>query len=292
MIGFCIDSNAQMPAELVERYGVEVVPLTVTIDGEDFLEGVDIDPDAFWARFTGGASPAVGTAAPSPGSFVDAYEALASRGATRILSVHIGSSISATFDAARVGARSSPVPVRLVDTGTASFAVACSLWEAAEAVAGGADLHQAARVAERVAAGTDNVFVVRALDLAATGGRVSVEAADVPDEVRTGGASGSAGDAVPILRLVGGSVETVAQAHGMEGVADVMATAVRAGGSGLRVGISIADPGAASLWEALEDRLRDAEEVTDLVRYRVGPSVGAHTGPGTAGAMWYPAGDG
>jgi len=279
VIGFCVDSNAQMPAELVERYGVEVVPLTVTVDGEDFLEGVDLDADAFWARFTGGASPAVGTAAPGPGRFVTAYDALAARGATEILSIHIGSSISATFDAARVGARSSPVPVRLVDTGTASFAIACSLWEAAEAVAGGADLDRAARVAERVAASTDNVFVVRALDLAARGGRVSVEGGD------------AAGDAVPVLRLVGGSVQTVAQAHSTDEVADVMASAVCAGGSSLRVGISIADAGAASLWETLEDRLRDAEQVTDLVRYRVGPSVGAHTGPGTAGAMWYPAGE-
>ncbi len=291
MIGFCVDSNAQMPAQLVERYGVEVVPLTVTVDGEAFLEGVDLDADAFWARFTGGAGPAVATTAPSPGLFVAAYEALAARGATEILSVHIGSSISATFDAARVGARSSPVPVRLVDTGTASFAVTCSLWEAAEAVAGGADLDRAAQVAERVAASTDNVFVVRALDLAARGGRVSVEAAKASREPGPADAPGSGEDAVPVLRLVGASVQTVARAHGIDEVADVMASAVLAGGSSLRVGISIADAGAASVWQALENRLRGADEVTDLVRYRVGPSVGVHTGPGTAGAMWYPAGE-
>ena len=221
MIGFCVDSNAQMPAQLVERYGVEVVPLTVTVEGEAFLEGVDLDAAAFWARFGGGAGPAVGTTAPSPGRFVAAYEALAERGATEILSVHIGSSMSATFDAARVGSRSSPVPVRLVDTGTASFAITCSLWEAAEAVSGGADLDEAAHVAERVAASTDNVFVVRALDLAAKGGRVSVE---------TGKAQGPQDNAVPVLRLVGGSVQTVAHAHGIDEVADVMASAVRAGG--------------------------------------------------------------
>ncbi|HSH60131.1 MAG TPA: DegV family protein [Acidimicrobiales bacterium] len=275
MIGFCVDSNAQMPAELVERYGVEVVPLTVTVDDEAFLEGVELDADAFWARFGGGASPAVGTAAPGPGRFVAAYEALAARGATEILSVHIGSSISATFDAARVGSRSSPVPVRLVDTGTASFAVTCALWEAAEAVARGAGVDEAAHVAGRVAASTDNVFVVRALDLAAKGGRVGVTAAP-------------AAEAIPVIRLVDGSVQPVAEVRTTDEAADAMASAVLAGGWRLRVGISIADPGAASLWEALEDRLRDAEEVTDLVRYRVGPSVGAHTGPGTAGAMWYP----
>jgi DegV family protein with EDD domain len=278
MTGFCVDSNAQMPAQLVERYGVEVVPLTVTVDGESFLEGVDLDADAFWARFSGGATPSVATAAPSPGRFVAAYEALASRGATEILSVHISSSISATFDAARVGARSSPVPVRLVDTGTASFAITCALWEAAEAVARGAGLERAAHIAERVAASTDNVFVVRALDLAARGGRVSVEPLE-----------SHASEAIPVLRLVDGSVQTVAQAHSMDEAAEAMASAVRAGGPSLRVGISIADAGGTPLWQALEGRLSRAEEVTEIVRYRVGPSVGVHTGPGTAGAMWYPA---
>ncbi len=284
MIGFCTDSNAQMPPELAERYGVEVVPLTVTIDGDDFLEGVDLDADAFYGRFLGAATPAVTTAAPGPGRFVAAYQALAARGATEILSVHIGSAVSATLDAARLGAQRAPVPVRLVDTGTASFAVSCSLWEAAEAVARGADLDEAARVAEQVAGLTDNVFVVRALDLARAGGRLTVETGK-PRE------AGQAPDveAIPVLRLVEGSVQPVAEARTVDEAADFMASAVRAGGSNLRVGISIADAGAERLWRALEERLRAADEVTDLVRYRVGPSVGVHTGPGTAGAMWYPA---
>ncbi len=278
MIGFCTDSNAQMPAELVERYGVEVVPLTVIIDGEAFLEGVNLDADAFYARFAAGAAPTVTTAAPGPGLFVAAYEALAARGATEILSVHIGSSISATLNAAWVGVQSSPVPVRLVDTGTASFAVTCCLWEAAQAVASGASLEDAAHVAERVAKLTDNVFVVRALDLVRGGGRLSIAA----EETLEGGA-------IPVLRLEGGTVQPVSQVRTVEEAALAMASAVRAGGSNLRVGISIADAGASALWRALEEQLRGAEEVADLVRYRVGPSVGVHTGPGTAGAMWYPA---
>ena len=51
MIGFVTDSNAQLPAELVDRYAVEVVPLIVTVDGTPYLEGVDIDADGFYARF-------------------------------------------------------------------------------------------------------------------------------------------------------------------------------------------------------------------------------------------------
>jgi len=38
----------------------------------------------------------------------------------------------------------------------------------------------------------------------------------------------------------------------------------------------------------LEHRLRECSEVADLVRYEIGPSVGAHTGPGTVGAVFFP----
>ena len=279
MIGLCTDSNAQLPTELARRYGVEVVPLTVTVDGVDHLEGVDLDADGFYARFAGGAAPSVTTAAPSPGRFAAAYRALADAGAGEILSVHIGSTISATLNAARLGAEASPVPVRLVDTGTASFGVACCLWEAAEAVAAGAGLEEAAAVAEAVAARTDNVFVVRAVDLVRRGGRMSAAAAEGALEA----------DAIPVVRLVGGSYQPVALARTVDEAADAMAAAVLEGGERLRVGISVADAAGAPVREALERRLAGARQIVDLVRYRVGPSVGVHTGPGTAGAMWYSA---
>ncbi|HEX2063108.1 MAG TPA: DegV family protein, partial [Acidimicrobiales bacterium] len=150
--------------------------------------------------------------------------------------------------------------------------------QAAEAVARGAGLEEEAGVAERVASRTDNVFVVRALELARRGGRLSAEADRALEA-----------DAIPVLRLVGGSFQAVARARTVDEAADAMADAVRSGGSSLRVGLSIADAGAAPLRHALEERLAGAEEVLELVRYRVGPSVGVHTGPGTAGAMWYPA---
>jgi len=62
-IGLVTDSNAQLPPELVERYGVEVVPLTVTIDGVDHLEGVDLDADGFYDRFAT-HTPVVSTSQP------------------------------------------------------------------------------------------------------------------------------------------------------------------------------------------------------------------------------------
>ena len=274
MIAIVTDSNAQLPAELVERFSVAVVPLTVTVDGIHYAEGVDLDADGFYAFFEGGAAPKVSTSQPSPGRFVDAYVRSAERGATEILSIHIGSALSGTLNSARIATGSSPVPVRLVDTGTASFGVACCVWEAAEMLAGGASIDEAAEVAAALGARVGNVFTVRALDLARSGGRLGVE---VGDE----------GSAIPVLSLVDGEIVPVGQAWDVDEAARVMADYVTLGGESLKVAIGIADRGAAPFWTALERLLQEADQVRDLVRYRIGPSVGAHTGPGTAGAFFY-----
>lgn len=275
MIGLVTDSNAQLPPELAERYGVEVVPLTVTVDGTPYLEGVDLDAAGFYARFER-RRPTVTTAQPSPGQFAAAYEAVADRGATEILSIHIGSSVSGTVNSARLASQVSPVPVRIVDTGTASFAVSLCVWEAAEAVVTGATLEEAAAAAERVGATVGNVFVVGVLDLARAGGRL--------------GDVASAATTIPILTLSGGVMQEVGRCDDLDHAAAAMAQFVCGRGSSLRVGVGIADPSTLPLVAAVENRLRGASEVAELVRYVVGPSVGAHTGPGTVGVMFAPTG--
>lgn len=277
MIRVCCDSGAQLGPDLAARHGIEVVPLTVTVDGVARLEGVELDADGFWSLFDGGHTPVVSTAAPSPGQFVEAYERLVADGATQIVSVHTGSSISATFDAARLASELIDVPVELVDTGSASFVVGCAVLVAAERIAAGGSAAEAGDAALRTASSAGNVFVVGALDLARAGGRLGREA-DAP------AAEGS----VPVLRLRDGEMSVIGQATGVEDAAAQMVAEILTAGQRLRVGLSVADPGARPFVDALRRLLVEAPAELDVLEYRVGPSVGAHTGPGTAGAVFHP----
>lgn len=274
-IGIVTDSNSQFPDALIERYGIEIVPLTVTVDGASYAEGVELSADDFFARYAGGATPQVTTAAPSPGQFVETYERLAAGGADQILSIHIGSTVSATFDAARLAAEQVDVPVRLVDTGTASFGVACCVWEAAEAIRSGATVDEAAAVAEATAPTVGNVFVVGALEIVRAGGRLAGDTDDT--------------EGIAVLSLVDGAIQRVGEVRHVDDATDAMVDHVTAGGENLRVAVGIADAGAEPLSSALIQRLSKAAEVKEVVLYRVGPSVGAHTGPGTAGCFFWPA---
>jgi DegV family protein with EDD domain len=273
MIGLVTDSNAQLPSDLRERYQVGVVPLTVVVDDHPYQEGVDITTAEFYDRLAAGAS--VSTAAPSPGSALAAYERSAAAGATEILSIHIGSNTSATVNAVRVAAASSPVPVEIVDTGTASFAVACCLWAAGEVLAAGGDLTSAADAARRVAGEVGNVFIVGALDLARRGGRLAADAAD--------------GDGLPVLALANGQMQSVGQVYDVEAAVDAMTDYLVEAAAGAPQRVGVGDALTPELAEAYADRLADRPEVAELVRYEIGPSVGAHTGAGTVGACFFPA---
>jgi DegV family protein with EDD domain len=267
------DSNAQMPAELRDRYRVRVVPLTVVVDGVPYREGVEIASDDFYRRLADGAE--VSTSAPAPGDVMKVYEEAAAAGASEILSIHIGSNTSGTVNAVKLAVGASPVPVEVVDTGTASFAVTCCVWAAGEVLKGGAELGPAAEAARHAAAEVGNVFIVGGLDLARRGGRLA-RATD-------------GGEGLPVLALAGGRMQSVAQVHDVEAAIEAMAEYLQATAAGRPQRVGVGDAVAGELADRFEARLRPMAEVAELVRYEIGPSVGAHTGAGTVGACFFPA---
>ena len=271
-----VDSAAYLPRRLIERHGVLVAPLSVTLDGREYLEGVDITADEFYGRLVSARS--VATSQPSPGRLLACYERAAEEGAEHVLSIHIGSGVSGTVQSAQVAAESSPIPVTIVDTGQASFAEGLCAWEAIEALASGATVELAADSARAASAAVGNTFVVKALDLLRRGGRLASE-------------DGATAADVPVLALTGEGVKVVGIASTLDEAVAAMAgqieSAARAApGRNLRVGIG--HGGAPEIAGALRARVAAMPDVGEIVDYIVGPSIGAHTGAGNAGAVYVP----
>lgn len=273
MIALVTDSNALLPRDLRDRFDVAVVPLTVVVDGTPYAEGVELDAATFNQRLAEGAT--VTTAAPSPGVLLRAYERAAARGADAVLSIHIGSNTSATVGSARVAAGSSPIPVEIVDTGTASFPVACCVWAAGTALEAGGTIDDAAAAARAAAGSVGNVFIVGALDLARRGGRLTAGAED--------------GGGLPVLALRDGTMDVIGRAADLEAAVDAMVAEFGRAAAGQAMRVGVGDAAAADVAEELTRRLTARPETAELVRYEVGPSVAAHSGLGTAGAVYFPA---
>lgn len=267
------DSNSQLPPSLANRYDIAVVPITVVVDGVEYREGVDLDADGFYALWSDG-QPDVATSQPSPGAFLETYRGLVDEGATEILSIHVSEAISGTLNSARLAAAEVEVPIRLVDSGTMSFGISCCVWEAAEALAAGADLEQAAATAEKLAPAVGSVTILQALEFTRRQGRMVDQ---LPDHA----------DGIPVVAMVDGATEVLGEGRSVVELSQLMVDRMTASGEPVRVAVCIADSSARPFWEAMEALLAECPNVVDLVRYRVGPSVGAFTGPGAAGGFWY-----
>lgn len=277
MIGFVTDSASQIPATLAADLGVAVVPVTVTIDGVDHREGVDLSADDFWSRLDGSDLPDVSTSQPSPGEIAAVYERLIEAGATEIVSVHVGADLSGTVNAARLAAEQVDAVVHVVDSGTASFGVTACLWQAVDAVRAGADAAGAAVLAAEIAPAIGTSFILQGLDFARAGGRFDLA---LPDDA----------DDVIVLAGHGTALDIVGSGRDIDSLCDQIVAPFLAGGGPIRASVALADDATLPITERIERRLRASELVVDLVRYRVGPSIAAHTGPGTAGGFWWPAG--
>ena len=275
--GIATDSNSQITADLVERFDVEVVPLTITIDGDDHLEGVDLDADGFYARFDDGHHPEVATSQPSPGVIAQAYDRLLARGYDDIVSVHLSSEMSGTAESAELAARSFAVPIDVVATTTASFGVAACVWALGVAREQGASAGEAvARLAD-LEARTGTAFMIGVPMLTEHGGRA--DDVDLDDA-----------DGIPIVALSAGQVDVIDRVVTIDEAIAAMASyaASFAEREQVTVAIGTADEPSRPLTDRLERVLTDVSGIDRVVHYRIGPSVGAHTGPGTFGLFVFP----
>ena len=267
MIALVSDSNAILPGPLASRLDLMVVPLGVVVDGVALREDIDLDLGAFYARLRAGAS--VTTSSPAPGDFVEVYQELASAGATDIVSIHVGSAYSGTVNAAQIAARVVGRPVHVVDSGTASFALGCCIWSAADTRADGGDVAAIIAAARRVPAATTSVFTVGEPARARSGGRVDVV------EVSVG---------TPVVAMDATATMQLEPARDVADAVQTMTEHLRVRLSGpARIGVGDADIPEAG--DALFEALGALPDVAELVRYRVGPTVAAHTGAGTFGAV-------
>ena len=279
MIALVTDSASQLPPELAAEFGVRIAPIIVNIDGVEYREGVDLTADDFWSRLGDGDIPEITTSQPSPGTLIEIYRSAVEGGATDIVSVHIGAEHSGTINSALVAAEMVDVEVHVVDSGTASFGVSCCVWEAGSAIAAGASASEVVGRVEEIRPSIGTAFILSALEFARRGGRFDPSL--LPDS-EPGECEG-----VAVLSGYGGRLEVVAVGYSVDELCDQIVECFLSQGRPIRAGVCLADPATLMFTEGIEARLRTAPVEVDLVRYRLGPSIAAHTGPGTAGGFWY-----
>lgn len=164
------DSTTDLPKELLKQHQVEVIPLTVFIDGETYEDNVTISPIEFMHKMKQSAELPK-TSQPAVGVFLEAYDRLGKDGDT-IISIHMTSGMSGTYASAFAAAEMSASNVIVVDSQMISQALGYQVIEAATMAHEGHTAEMIVHRLKELFSRTSLFIVVDTLENLVKGGRV------------------------------------------------------------------------------------------------------------------------
>lgn len=273
-VAIVTDSTAYLPPSALEQHLIDVVPLTVVLSDRALEEGTEISALSL-AEALRERRP-VTTSRPSPAVFADRYRAAAEAGAQGVVSLHLSSEISGTYDAAVLAAREAPVPVRVVDSGVVAMALGFCALEAARTAEAGGSLEEAVAAAQKRAEGISAYFYVDTLDYLRRGGRIGAAQKVL----------GSALAVKPLLQLADGRIELLEKVRtASKAIARLEEIVVERAGDA-EVDIAVHHLAAQERADQLAAHLRErVPGLGELHVSEVGAVIGAHTGPGLLGTV-------
>jgi DegV family protein with EDD domain len=275
------DSGADiiLPQDKREEIDVAIVPLTVTLDGKSYREGIDIKTEEFYDLLT--ASPNMPTTSqPSAGDFAETYRKLA-KDDPEILSIHISSGLSGTYNAAKAGAEMVPeANITHFDAKTLSAAVGWMVEAASKAIKAGWPKERILELLERIRDASESVYTLKELKYLINGGRIS----------HMKGLIASVLNIKPIIGVekVGGTYAQWGQERtfnrALDGLVKIMEDRHKTEKLRVQVLHSLNPEGA----EALKDRIAKVFDPEWLPVGSMSLVLGAHTGPSMVGVAFAP----
>ena len=165
------DSTADLTEEEVKQFEISIVPMNISIDDDNYIDGVTITKEEFKQKMIESAELPK-TAQPSIGRFVEVYDELGKNGDS-VISIQMMRSISGTVDAARQAADITETNVTVVDSDFTSRSMGMIVKEAAKAAQEGKSVEEVLEIVEDAKKRTTLYLTVVNLDNLIKGGRIS-----------------------------------------------------------------------------------------------------------------------
>ena len=172
MIAIVTDSTCDLPQATIDELDIRVVPAILVLEGQSFLDGIELTREEFYDRLPDLPTPPT-TSAPSSGMLAKAYESAFNRGASHVVSLHVASTLSAIVNAAEIATQSFGDRVTVIDSGQLSLGLGFQVMAAAEAAAAGGDLEMVLEAVRQVQRRVQVVAMLDSLEYLRRGGRVS-----------------------------------------------------------------------------------------------------------------------
>ena len=267
------DSACDLPDDLIERDGIEVVPLTIRFGKEELVDRKELSTDEFWRRLAE-SDVLPETSAPSAGAFEAAFGRLIGDGATGIICINLSSKLSATMQSAQVAAQAvqADCPVVVVDSLMVSMGLGSLCLTAAQRAADGDSLESiVANVTDR--RNRSKLYgALDTLEFLKKGGRVGNARALL----------GSMLAIKPVLEVRDGEVEEAGKVRTRSKALRLLVDRVK---EGPFENLAVLHGNAPDLDELL-DLLEPLTPRDEIVIGQIGPVIGTHAGPRVIGVTF------
>jgi DegV family protein with EDD domain len=264
------DSTADLTPEQQRAAGITVVPLNVHFGDEVFRDHVDLSADEFFRRLKASAQ-LPRTSQPSVGAFEEAYRKLLD-GGDEIVSVHLSSKVSGTYNSALMAAQSvGDGKIDVVDSLSTSMALGFMALEGAKLAKAGRDRQAVAECLQGLVPKARVICVVDTLTYLERGGRIGKARALL----------GSLLNVKPILQLKDGEVVPVGRARGRPQSLSRLVELLQRDGKVSQ--LAIMHGAAQTDAEQLRERVASSYPGMDIQLTEIGAVLGTHTGPGVIG---------
>lgn len=274
-VGIVTDSTCYLPAEVVAELGIGVVPLQVISNGVAFNEvgGITVDEVATALR----AGKSVTTSRPNPEVFVEAFEKLHREGHESVVSVHLSSELSGTYESAVLASRKVDFPVDVVDSRGIAMMLGFSVQAGAKLANSGGSQSEVLDLIKRKCAGASIIFYVDSLEFLERGGRITAMQARM----------GASMNLKPLLHMINGKVEQQELVRSSERsiarMIEIVAAAAR-----IKSEIAIHHVEALEVANGVAKQIKDLTGVESISVTSAGAVVGTHVGPGALAVVVSP----
>ncbi len=270
------DSTVDLPREELHALGVEVVPLTITVDGKSYIDGVDVSAKEYITLLKQ-SNEIPRTSQPSVGVFANVYDRLGEDG-SEIISIHLTGGMSGTVGSAQSGAQMSKSKVTVVDSKFISCALGFQVVEAAKMANEGKTVAEIIEKLNKIRENTSLYIMVDTLEYLAKGGRIG----------RGKYLLGSLLKIKPIASLADGVYTPVSKVRTYLQLIKYLTKQVETETTNKTIkAIGIAQADALELTNDLKEALLRATGFQDIKIMDTTPIISTHTGPGALALMYY-----
>lgn len=269
------DSLSDVNKEYLEKYDIDVVPLTVILNEKEYRDGIDMQPEEFY-RILREENAYPKTSQATYAQFKEIFDKYTKDG-KKILYISGSAAATGTCQSAIMAKNDTEGEIYIYDSNNLTFGAGFFVVKAAEMINEGETIEEVFKALDEIKEKYVLMFSVDTLEYLKKGGRISSTKATV----------GSLLNIKPILEVKDGLVSQVGQVRGKKNVLNKMIECIKE-----RLGDDLEQE---EVYIGYSDDLKEREKLTEIAKevfkpkkigyFIIGTCVGSHSGPGVGGIL-------